>query len=213
MLADAFRRAGIVERTGRGIDTIFYEQLRNGRPAPSYERSTDTDVVLVLPGGQANLNFVQVLVEQGQAGRPLKLDDLLLLNRLFADRRLTTSEAVHTIQKGELEARAALKSLVEVGLVEARGEGRGRAYHLSAATYRQLGEKAAYIRTRGFEPLQQENMVIQYVEKHGRITRREVAELCRLGSVQAKYLLEKLVNGSKLRRHGKFKGTWYGPSS
>jgi ATP-dependent DNA helicase RecG len=76
-----------------------------------------------------------------------------------------------------------------------------------------LGEKAAYIRTRGFEPLQQENMVIQYVEKHGRITRREVAELCRLGSVQAKYLLEKLVNGSKLRRHGKFKGTWYGPSS
>lgn len=34
LLADAFKRAGIVERTARGIDTIFYEQLRNGRPAP-----------------------------------------------------------------------------------------------------------------------------------------------------------------------------------
>lgn len=33
LLADAFQRAGIVERTGRGIDMIFYEQLRNGRPA------------------------------------------------------------------------------------------------------------------------------------------------------------------------------------
>src|SRR5690606_40468001 len=27
LLADAFKRAGIVERTARGIDTIFYEQL------------------------------------------------------------------------------------------------------------------------------------------------------------------------------------------
>jgi ATP-dependent DNA helicase RecG len=51
-LADAFKRAGIVERTARGIDTIFFEQLRNGRPATSYERSTETDVILVLPGGR-----------------------------------------------------------------------------------------------------------------------------------------------------------------
>lgn len=43
-LADAFKRAGIVERTARDIDTIFFEQLRNGRPVPSYERSTETDV-------------------------------------------------------------------------------------------------------------------------------------------------------------------------
>ncbi|TPW14301.1 MAG: ATP-dependent DNA helicase RecG, partial [bacterium] len=31
LLADAFKRAGIVERTARGIDTIFHEQLRVGR--------------------------------------------------------------------------------------------------------------------------------------------------------------------------------------
>jgi Predicted transcriptional regulator containing an HTH domain and an uncharacterized domain shared with the mammalian protein Schlafen len=55
LLADAFKRAGIVERTARGIDTIFYEQLRNGRPAPSYERSDSAGVVVIIPGrrGQA----------------------------------------------------------------------------------------------------------------------------------------------------------------
>lgn len=31
--------------------------------------------------------------------------------------------------------------LVEAGLVEGRGERKGRAYHLSAATYRRLGDK------------------------------------------------------------------------
>jgi len=209
LLAEAFRRAGVVERTGRGIDTIFFEQLRNGRPAPSYERSTETDVVLVLPGGQANLNFVGLIAELSQQGRPLKLDDLLVLNRLFLDRRLTIAEVTQTIQKGEVEARGVLERLVEMGLVEGRGEGRGRAYHLSAATYRRLGEKAAYVRTRGFEPLQQEQMILQYVESHGRITRREVAELCRLSPDQAKHLLKRLVRTTRLIKHGKFKGAWY----
>jgi ATP-dependent DNA helicase RecG len=78
LLADAFKRAGIVERTGRGIDTIFTEQLRNGRPAPSYERSTATDVALVLYGGKANLQFVRRVVEESQAGRTLGLDELLI---------------------------------------------------------------------------------------------------------------------------------------
>jgi ATP-dependent DNA helicase RecG len=192
LLADAFRRAGVVERTGRGIDTIFYEQLRNGRPAPSYQRSTETDVVLVLPGGQANLNFVRLAVELGQEGRPLKLDDLLLLNSLFLDRRLTTAEASHTIQKGEVEARGVLERLVEIGLVEGRGEGRGRAYHLSGYAYRRLGEKAAYVRVRGFEPLQQEQMVLQYVKKNKKISRAEACELCHLTPPQAYRLLHKL---------------------
>jgi ATP-dependent DNA helicase RecG len=59
MLADALERAGVVERTARGIDLIFFEQLRNGRPAPSYERSSQSGVVLDLPGGAANLEFAR----------------------------------------------------------------------------------------------------------------------------------------------------------
>lgn len=88
------------------------------------------------------------------------------------------------------------------GCEEARGERRGRIYHLSAATYQRLGRKAAYVRQRGFEPLQQEQMVLQYVEKHGRITRRETAELCTLGPYQATRLLGRLVRESKLEQHG-----------
>ena len=167
LLADAFKRAGVVERTARGIDTIFFEQLRNGRPAPSYARSNESGVVLVLPGGRANLAFARLVAEESQAQRPLGLDDLLLLNHLWLDRRLTTEEAARLIQKPEAEARGRLQRLVEAGLVEARGERKGRSWHLSAATYRRLGEKAAYMHQRGFDPVQQEQMLLQYVEKHG----------------------------------------------
>jgi ATP-dependent DNA helicase RecG len=211
LLADAFKRAGIVERTARGIDTIYYEQLRNGRPAPSYERSTPTDVVLVLPGGAANLEFVRLITQESRAHRPLGLDDLLILNRLWIERQLATADAARLIQKPETDARAVLGRLVEMGLVEASGDGRSRRYQLSAATYRRLGEGAAYVRQRGFEPLQQEQMVLQYVQAYGRITRREAAELCRMSVQQATRLMLGLVRAGKLERHGAGKGTWYGP--
>jgi ATP-dependent DNA helicase RecG len=77
---------------------------------------------------------------------------------------------------------------------------KGRSWHLSAATYRRLGERAAYVRQRGFEPLQQEQMVLQYVEKHGSIGRGEVAELCRLSPPQAYRLLQLLVRKGLLEK-------------
>lgn len=209
LLADAFKRAGIVERTARGIDTIFYEQLRNGRPAPSYARSDATGVTLVIPGGEANLDFVRLIVTEGQSGRVLGLDELLILNALWQERSLTTGDAAHLLQKSEAQTRSTLHTLVEAGLVEERGQKKDRTWHLAAAVYRLLGDKAGYVRQRGFEPLQQEQMVLQYVEKHGRITRREVAELCRIGPYQATRLLSRLVDEGRLVRHGARKGAWY----
>jgi ATP-dependent DNA helicase RecG len=209
LLADAFKRAGIVERTGRGIDTIFFEQLRNGRPAPSYARSNEATVSVVIPGGAANLDFVRLLVTEAQQGRALALDELLILNALWQTRSVTTDDAARLVQKPEAQTRAAFHRLVEAGLVEERGQKKSRSWHLSAATYRLLGDKVGYVRQRGFEPLQQQQMVLQYVEKHGRITRHEVAELCRIGPYQASRLLGRLTMEGRLLRHGERKGAWY----
>jgi hypothetical protein len=38
-----------IERTASGIDTIFFEQFRNGRPAPNYARSNETRRVAACP--------------------------------------------------------------------------------------------------------------------------------------------------------------------
>ena len=198
LLADAFKRAGLVERTARGIDTIFYEQLRNGRPAPSYERSTPTDVVISLPGGRANLDFVKLVAEETQAGRPPGLDEMLLLNALWMEREIDTIEASRLLQKPETEARSVLSRLVESGIVESRGARKGRTYHLSAASYRGIGEKAAYVRQRGFEPIQHEQMVLQFIKKHGAISRSEAAGLCRVTQSQAYRLLLRLIEEGRL---------------
>ncbi len=128
---------------------------------------------------------------------------------LWQTRELGTDESARLLQRPEAEARAVLHRLVEAGLIEERGQKKGRTWHLSAAVYRLLGDKVAYVRSRGFEPLQQEQMVLQYVEKHGRITRREAAQLCRIASHQARDLLARLCIRGKLVMRGRGKGVFY----
>lgn len=106
-----------------------------------------------------------------------------------------------------------LENLAEAGLLEARGERKARAHHLSARTYGRLGEGTAYVRQRGFGPLQQEQMVLQVVEAYGRATRSQAAELCPINPGQAYRLLKRLVGQGSLTRHGTGKGAWYGRSA
>jgi ATP-dependent DNA helicase RecG len=209
LLADAFKRAGLVERTARGIDTIFEEQLRNGRPAPIYDRSSSVNVVVVLPGGAANLDFIRCITEESQQGVNLRLDDLLVLNNLWHERRCSSAEAAVLIQKSDAEARNVLLGLVERGMVEARGDGKGRSYHLSAAIYRRLGDKSAYIHQRGFEPIQQEQMVLQYLATHRKIARREIADLCKISPGQARTVISRLLKAGKLVKVGEKRGAFY----
>ena len=210
LLADAFKRAGLVERTARGIDTIFEDLLRTGRPGPNYSRSTDADVVVVLPGGPPVLEYVRLLHdEERRLGRLFGVDELLVLHRLRAARRIDLAEVSRLVQKPDADARRVLEALVETGLIEGRGEKRGRVYHLAAVVYRRLGQPAAYVRARGFEADQQEQMVVQFVEKHGRITRREVAELCKLSSAQARTLLGRLTRQGVLALRGSKRGAYY----
>lgn len=210
LLADAFKRTGLVERTGRGINRMFAEQLRVGRPAPDYGRSSDWQVTALLAGGPANLSVTRWVLEQERQGnRPLTLPELQVLAELLRERRATTADLATVLQRTEVETRNHLTRMVEHGWVEARGQGKGRTWHLSAALYRALEAPASYVRVRGFEPLQQEQMVLAYVAAHGRITRAQAAELCAVSPAQASRLLRRLAAQGKLVLHGERKGSFY----
>jgi ATP-dependent DNA helicase RecG len=201
-LAEAFQRIGLVEKTGRGIDKIYSGQLWYGRPLPDYILSDREGVRLVLRGGAGSLQFAAFVYEQDKAGTPLSLDELLTLNQLQHERRVDAPTVGQLTQRGEAHARSVLERLVERGLVEPRGERRGRVYHLSASLYQRLGTPAGYVRAHGFDPIQQEAMALQYVKTYGRITRGDVMTLCMLTGRQASKLLRRLVDEGKLVTRG-----------
>jgi len=70
--------------------------------------------------------------------------------------------------------------------------------------------EAEYVRAKGFEPLQQEQMVIEYVQKHGSIRRSEAADLCRISGSQATRLLRRIARKyPQLEQIGVRRGTRY----
>ena len=209
-LADAFKRIGLVERIGRGVTIIYSGQLRNGRLPPDYNLTTEASVSVLLGGGPADLDFVQLVVtEENRQQRAFGVSQLLILAHLWRERTIDTPTAAGLIQRDEAQARAVLEGLVEVGLLEGRGARKGRTYLLSAGVYRALGQPAAYVRARGFEPDQMEQMILQYVRAHGRITRRDVVELCRVNENQAGYLLRKLADRGRLGLVGSGRSAYY----
>jgi ATP-dependent DNA helicase RecG len=199
------KRIGLAERTGRGIDRIYEGMLRYGRSAPDYTMSDASSVVLVLPMSDADIGFLEmILAQEKRTGTAMPIDSLIILSRLRYERRLTTADLTVDTQKSEQATRTALEKLVE-----AHGTGRGRTYTLSAKVYRHADQKAAYVRQAGFEPIQQEQMVLAYIEKHGSIKRAEAAELCRISPFQATRLLKRLTEGGKIAPKGKGKGIVY----
>lgn len=210
-LADAMKRIGIVERSGRGVDKIYRGMLRFGRPEPDYSRTDANNVVLQLSTAAADEAFLQRVVEQEnkQGGTPLPIDSLIVLAALRSDKRLGADELASHIQRDAAQAKRTLEQLVEVGLVEAHGNPRHRSYTLSADLYRAKGDKLAYTRQAGFSSLQHEQMVLAHVHHHGRIQRNEVMALCHLDGEQAKSLLKRLKADRRLIQHETRRAAYY----
>ncbi|WP_150304724.1 ATP-binding protein [Pseudomonas saliphila] len=202
-LADAMKRIGVVERSGRGVDKIFRGMLKFGRPAPDYGYTTAQSVVLRLPTAEADMEFRRLVVEHERAtNAELPIDSLIALAALRSTKRVTADELAGQIQRDTASAKRTLEALTEAGLVEAHGSTRARSYTLSASLYQASGDKAAYTRQAGFTPIQHEQMVLSYVQQHGQIKRAEVMDLCRLSPDQAAKLLTRMKDKGALIQQG-----------
>lgn len=210
-LADAFKRLGLVERTARGVERIFESVLRTGRPAPDYSGTDASTVKVTLPGGEANLRLVQLMLEaQNRQGKPLEWSYLLVLHQAATDGDVTTSEAAELLQADEPRARVVLNHLLELGFLESKGVKRNRSYHLSANVYGRLGRPAAYARQRGLDQAEREQKLLFYLRAKPTITRADVLELFSdLNPNQATYFLKQLVQKGILESSGEKKQRIY----
>lgn len=209
-LADAFKRLGLVDRTGRGVDLIYTGMLRFGRPAPDYSQSMLDLVKLCISTEPADLAFVRmVLHEEARQNGALPTETLLVLTALREARRMSAADLAAPLQCTAQEASKLIEPLVESGLIQAHGTGRGRQYTLSPQVYKQLGQGAEYARQAGFDDLQQVELIRNLLRQQTRIKREDVIALCRLSPRQAKHRLDQMVATGVLERHGQKRGSYY----
>lgn len=200
VLADALKRVGLAERSGRGVDRIFEGSLMYGRDLPDYSESTSTSVRLFIPRGMPDKKMVALISEEQQkTGVPVSLNALFVLNALRHSRRMSLSEIGAECNILETKLRPTVERLTEAGIIDGIGNGRGRVYVLSAKAYK---DPAQYVRQTDIDVIRYSELIIKLAQTKEYITRKDVVDLLHVSGPQAYRLLKKLENSKQLTRNG-----------
>ena len=211
VLADALKRIGLAEKTGRGIDRIFEGSIVFGRPLPDYSETTSTYVKLFIQRAEPDLAFTKMISnEENRLGRSLPINSLLILSALQSQRRLTIAEIVEVTNIGEIRAKAVVEKLVEAGLVDASGNNKTRFYILSSKVYKEQDNIVGYVRQTGIDAVKYEAWIMELIQKQGgRITRDNVVELLNVTPSQAYRLLKKMSDKGRIKLVGNGRSAYY----
>lgn len=201
-IAEACGRCDLVERSGQGADRMFEEMIREGKPTPDFSGTDDYEVRLTLLGDMQNPQFLRFLERAGaELQISFTVEDLLVLDALQRERALT------------LELKASLGRLLERGIVERIGKGRGVRFVLSRRFYSFLGKPGSYTRRRGLDRDTHKELLL----KHIRDSLTEGAQLKDMQDVlkelsrpQIQTLLRELRGEGKIRSEGLTRaGRWF----
>ncbi|MDO5399478.1 MAG: ATP-binding protein [Eubacteriales bacterium] len=210
LLAEAAKRIGLAERTGRGIDKIYTVMLRSGHAIPDYSASTNTSVVLRLNSAALDEGYIKMIIaEEERLQSTMPVDALIALSVLKTERRATMTLLSAKIQKPISDTRAIVEWLIELGMVEGVGNGSGRRYMLSSKVYSITNNKAGYARQRGWDTMQERELLLMHLEKYNEINREGVVELCRCTANHASWLLRQLVKDGIVELCGSGRGSYY----
>lgn len=211
VLADALKRIGLAEKTGRGIDRIYEGSIIYGRPLPDYSESTGKNVKLFIQRAEPDLPFTRMISnEENRLGRSLPINSLLILSALQTLRRASLHELADKIHVNEMRTKANVEKLVEAGLVEAIGNTSARAYILSSKVYRDQDNMTGYVRQTGIDLIKHEELIIKLAKtQHGIVTRENVVDLLGINPSQAYRLLKRLTDSGKLKLIGSGRGAHY----
>ncbi|MBQ4487851.1 MAG: hypothetical protein II944_00910 [Ruminobacter sp.] len=109
--ADALKRIGLAEKTGRGIDHIYEGSIIYGRPWLDYSETTSTNVRLFIQRAEADGVFTKFTAEEQKKNKKIVINicsnDSLFIkdgNRVMLDRivemtHLSNGRLLGTIEK------------------------------------------------------------------------------------------------------------------
>ncbi len=151
-LAEALARCGMIERSGQGLNLMVENAIRQSKPLPDFSGSAAHEVRLTLQGTVQDPGFIRFLERVGEERlRSFSTHDFLALDALRRNDVLSPS----------LLAR--LPSLVETGVVERHGRGRGARYLLSRGLYASLGKRGTYTRELGLDRQTNKELLLRHI--------------------------------------------------
>lgn len=201
-IAEVLTKCGLVERSGQGVDKMFREAILEGKPRPEYAGTDKYQVALTVHGDIRNPKFLQFIEDVGrEQSAAFSIQDLQILDLSYQ------AQAIPDELKGYVPR------LVEQGILERVGRGRGTRYILSRRFYKYLDEKGAYTRKRGLDRETNKELLFRHIRDNRKDGSRfsDLKEvLPMLTRPQVQTLLRELKREEKIYVEGTTRGAhWY----
>lgn len=214
VLTGAVRLLELAEEVGRGVDRMYREMIRSGRPVPTIDAGPD-QVRVALAGGAPDVNIARY-VGTLDAGVRDDTDAMLILLRLCGTKTVRATTLAPLLQKSVIESEAVLRQLASepIAILEPTRQSMRTAhpqYRLREEPLRQLGSAVTYARHTSDEI---DRRVIAHVREYGRITNATLRNLFTVGMPRARQILAGLVDREllvKTSRAQRGPGVEYGP--
>lgn len=152
-IAEMLEKAGLVERSGQGMDDIFEQTIREGKGLPDLSKSDNFSVRLIIPAQVKDRNFV------------------LFLEKITNEKQITLSfEEIYQLEiireKQPVTKPGYKDKFLEYGIIEPVGKTRGRQYILSHRYYVLEGALGIHTRLTGLSRDQKKELIINHLKKN-----------------------------------------------
>jgi ATP-dependent DNA helicase RecG len=184
-----------VERSGQGVDKIFYNTLIEGKAEPDYSKSDYFQVNLKLSAVIEDRAFALFIVSVQE--------ELAETDKLSVLEVITLNMIKKNATKRELDSEIVTK-LLEKKLIEKRGKTNAIFYILSKDYYEFTDEKAKYYNLQDLDESQVLNTILQFVSEEGKAKMKDFVGLFedKLSRKQVRFRVEKFVANDILNHEG-----------
>lgn len=188
-LAEALARCGLNERSGQGLNLMVESAIRQSKPLPDFAGTAAHEVRLKLNGQVTGPKFVRFLERLGEEKlRSFSTYDFLALDAIAREQPLTEAMG------------SRLRDLLDAGVIESQGRGRGTRYHLSRSLCAALGKRGAYTRQRGLDHETNKALLERHLVDHAQ-DGAPLSDLCQVLPALSRRSVQRLL--SDLREEGR----------
>ncbi|EKE20458.1 MAG: hypothetical protein ACD_7C00573G0002 [uncultured bacterium] len=155
-IAEIFQTAGLVERSGQGMDMIFDNTIREGKGMPDFLGTDNYSVVLNIPAKVKDENFIiflEKIINQSQIA--LSFEEILELEKIR--------------EKQEIQNLEFRNKFLELNLIENIGKGRGSKYILSSKYYEYEGKLWKHTQLVGASRDEKKLLILKHLKKVGKV--------------------------------------------
>jgi len=154
-LAEVFEKAGLIERSGQGLDLIFEQSIRSGKGKPDLSKSTPYSVKLFIPALLKDSAFI------------------LFLEKVSNERQISFSFEemleLESIRDGDTVIKVeSAKKFLDWGIIEKIGRTKDVRYILSHAFYVHEGRRGVHTRLAGLKRSKLKELILEHIRRNGK---------------------------------------------